>query len=156
KHVHRIAGWTGQYARPRFTAVAQRPDRIADRLLHSLRQPAELADVEVDPTHLVGLALLRDQHHFRLDDPGVANHAPARLNDGFRDGVAKMLAQRPEYGISVGFHGRHLFEVLGREAAAEIDHSERNAALRAGAENRGSRLERLVPGLRAALLGADM
>src|SRR6266849_7670796 len=67
-----------------------------------------------------------------------------------------MLAQRPEYGISVGFHGRHLLEVPGRKAAAEIDHCELNAALRAGAENRRRRLERLVPSLRATLLGADV
>src|SRR6266436_2534704 len=156
QHVHRVAGRTGHYAWPRFAAVARRADRIPDRLLHGLRQPAELADVKVDPTDLVGLALFRDQHYFRLDDPGVTDHAPARLNDGFRDGIAEMLAQRPEYGISVSLHGRHLLEVLGRKAAAEIDHGERNAALRTGAENRGSRLERLVPGLRATLLGADM
>src|SRR5260370_37453629 len=67
-----------------------------------------------------------------------------------------MLAQRPEDGISVSLHGRHLLEVLGRKAAAEIDHGERNAALRTGPENRGSRLERLVPSLGATLLGANM
>ena len=41
-------------------------------------------------------------------------------------------------------------------SAAEIDHGERNAAVRAGAEDRGRRLERLVPRLGAALLGADV
>jgi len=57
---------------------------------------------------------------------------------------------------SVGLHRRHVLEVLGREAAAEIDHAQRQPALAAFAEHGRRRGERPVPGVRVALLGADM
>src|SRR5579871_5389784 len=156
EHVHGVAGRTGQHARSGLTAVARRADGIADRLVHGLREAAELADVEIDPSDLVGLALLRNEYDFSFDDPRIADHAAARFDDGFRNGIAEMLAQRPEYGISVGLHGRHFLEVLGRKAAAEIDHGELDAAFRTGAEDRGGRLERLVPSLRTTLLRPDV
>jgi hypothetical protein len=69
---------------------------VADRLVHGFGETAELADVEIDPAHIVLVGLLRHQDDFRLDDAGIADHAAARLDDGFRDAVAEMLAQRVE------------------------------------------------------------
>ena len=67
-----------------------------------------------------------------------------------------MLAQRAEDRLAVGFELRRLAHVFGREAAAEIDHGERDAALGAGAEDRRGRGERAVPGFHIVLLRADM
>src|SRR5262245_41478944 len=46
EHVDRVAGRTRQNARGGLAAVARRPDRVADRLVNGLGEPAELADVE--------------------------------------------------------------------------------------------------------------
>ena len=51
---------------------------------------------------------------------------------------------------------RRLAHIFGREAAAEIDGGERNAALGAGAEHRRGRGQRAVPGFYVVLLRADM
>ena len=67
-----------------------------------------------------------------------------------------MPPQRAEDRRAVGFHRRHVLEVLGREAAAQIDHRQRHAALAAVAEHRGRGGERAVPGMRVALLGTDV
>ena len=75
-------------------AVSSRPrgaDRIADRLVDGLGQAMELADVEIDPAHLVLGRALGDQHHLGLDHAGIADEAAARLDDGLRNGVAKCL-----------------------------------------------------------------
>ncbi len=103
--------------------------------LGRLGEAAELADVEVDPAHLVLGRALGDQHHLGLDDPGVADQRPAGLDDGLRYGVAEMFAQRAEDGPPVGFELGRLAHVLGREAAAEVDHREIDAALGAGAKD---------------------
>jgi len=155
-HIDRVAGRTGKHAGAEPVAVARRLDRIPDRLVHRLGEPAELADVQVDPAQLVLLGLLRHEHDFRLDHAGIADHAAARLDDGLRDRVAEMLAQRPEDRTAVVLHRRHVADVLGGKPAAEIDHRQHDAALRAGAEHRRRRLQRQVPGLRAPLLRADM
>ena len=67
-----------------------------------------------------------------------------------------MLAQRAEDRLAVGFELRRLAHVTGREAAAEIDHGERDAALGAGAEDRRGRGQRAVPGFDIVLLRADV
>src|SRR4051794_26378805 len=67
-----------------------------------------------------------------------------------------MAAQRPEDRLAIAFEPRRLAHVLGRKAAAEIDHGERDAALGAGPEDRRGRGERTVPGLYVVLLRADM
>jgi hypothetical protein len=85
-----------------------------------------------------------------------ALQAAAGLDDGLRNGVAEVAAQRPEDGLAVGFQLRRLAHVFGREAAAEIDHGKRDAALGAGAEDRRRRGERTVPGLHIVLLRADV
>ena len=137
--------------------VPRGADRVADRLVHGLGEAAELADVEVDPSDLVGIrGLLRHQHHLGLDQAGIADHAAARLDDRLGDLVAEMLGQAPEDRLAVALHARHRLEVLGREAAAEIDHRQADAALRAFAEDRRRGAERPVPGLGVALLRADM
>src|SRR5512134_3255984 len=67
-----------------------------------------------------------------------------------------MPAQRAEDGLAVAFELRRLAQVLGREAAAEIDHREPDAALGAAAEDRRRRGKRAVPGFDVVLLRADM
>ena len=129
---------------------------IADRLVHGLGQPAELADVEIDPAQGIVLLLARDQHDLGLDDAGVADHAAAGLDDGLGDAVAEVLAQRRGDRPPIGLHHRNLLQVLGREAAAEIDHAQADAALGQRAEDRGRGGERTVPGVRVGLLRADM
>ena len=70
--------------------------------------------------------------------------------------LPKCLPQRAEDRRAVGLHRRHVLQVLGRETAAQIDHRQRHAALAAVAEHRGRRGERPVPGMRVALLRADV
>src|SRR5450759_1313808 len=142
QHVGRVAGRAGQHARAHGVGVPRRADRVADRLVHGLGQAAELADIEIDPAHVVFLALLGDEHDLAFDHAGIADHAAARLDDGLRDAVAEVLAQRLEDRRAVGFHRRHVLQVLGREAAAQIDHVERHAALAALLEHRRRRSER--------------
>src|ERR1700733_14466469 len=76
--------------------VVFRPDRIADHLVLRFGETVEPADVEVDPALLVLVRLLRDQHHFGLDDSRVAHHAAAWLDDRLRNLVAEVSAWRPE------------------------------------------------------------
>src|SRR4051794_16801080 len=71
QHVHRIAGRACEDARRHLRAVVRGTNRVADRLVHGLGEAAELADVEIDPARIVLVALLRDQHHFGLDDPRI-------------------------------------------------------------------------------------
>src|SRR6476620_10993027 len=106
-------------------ASAQGADRIADRFVHRLGEAAELADVEVDPAHVIVLALLGDEHDLGLDHAGIADHAAARLDDGLWDAVAEMPPQRAEDRRAVGLHRRHVLEVLGRKSAAQINHRQR-------------------------------
>src|SRR5262249_36104657 len=80
----------------------------------------------------------------------------ARLDDGFRDGIAEVTAQRAEDRLAVALELWRLAQILGREAAAEVHHVERDAALRTGAEDRRRRGERAIPGLAIVLLRADM
>src|SRR5712691_7438051 len=96
QHVDRIAGRPGEHAGRERVAVARGPDRIADHLIRGLGEPAELAEVEIDPAHGIGLALAGDQHDLRLDDPGIADQAAARLDDRIRNTIAEMLAERAE------------------------------------------------------------
>src|SRR5205823_10072088 len=137
-------------------AVMGRADGIANRLVHRLGEPAELADIEIDPPHIVLVALLRDQNDLRLDDAGVADHAAARLDDGLRDLVAEVLAQRAEDRPAVLHDRRHVLEVLGRESAAHVDHRQVDAALGAVTEYGRGHCQCAVPRLHLALLRADM
>src|SRR5262249_10347785 len=118
--------------------------------------PAELADVEIDPAHIVFCALFGDQHDFCLDHAGIADHAAAWLDDGLRDAVAEMLTQCLEDRRTVGLHRRDILQVLGWESATQIDHRELNAALATFPEHGRRRSERPVPGMLVALLRADM
>ncbi len=67
-----------------------------------------------------------------------------------------MLGQRPEDRVAVALHPGHRLQVLGREAAAEVDHRQEDAPLGALAEDRGGRGQRPVPRLGVALLRADV
>src|SRR5262245_66501751 len=116
-------------------------------LVHGLTDPMELANIEIDPAHLVFGAALGDQHHLGLDHAGIANEAAAGLHDRLRDGVAEVTAQRAEDRLAVRLELRGLAHIAGREAAAEIDHGEIDPALAAAAEDRGRGGERPVPGL---------
>ena len=116
----------------------------------------ELADIEIDPAHLVLGGTLGDQHHLGLDHAGIADQAAPRLHDGLGDLVAEMPAQRAEDRLAVALELRRLAQIFRRKAAAEIDHVQRDAALGATAEDRGGRSERAVPGLDIVLLRADM
>src|SRR5208282_3578180 len=87
---------------------------------------------------------------------GVADHAAAWLDDRLRDAVAEMATQRAKNRLAVGSDARDVLEIAGREAAAEIDHLELDAALGEIAEDRGGDPERPVPHARVALLRADV
>src|SRR6202035_5945326 len=91
----------GDDARRGLVAIFRGADRIADRFADGLGETVEFADVEIDPAHLVLGAALGDQHHFGLDDAGIADQAAARLDDGVRQIVAKVLAQRLEDRLAV-------------------------------------------------------
>src|SRR5205823_6972446 len=119
-------------------------------------EAAELADVEIHPAHIVLVAFPGDQNDFGLDDAGIADHAAARLDDGLRDLVAEMLAQRSEDRPAVLHDRRDILEVLGRKSAAHVDHREIDAALGAVAEHGRGHRQRAVPRLHLALLRADM
>src|SRR5215510_7385338 len=151
-----VAGRSRQHAGCQGVAVPRGADWIANRLVHGLGETAETADVEIDPTDIVFLALIGYKHDLSLNGAGTADHAAARLDDRLRDAVAEMLAQRLEDGRAVGFHRRHVLQVLGREAAAEVDYGEIDAALTAFPEYRRRRRKRTVPGMLVALLGSDM
>src|SRR5882672_9930577 len=109
-------------------------DGVADRLVHRLGETAELADVEIYPAHLVLVALPGDQDDFGLDDAGIADHAASRLDDGLRDLVAEVLAQRTEDRPAVLHDRRNVLEVFCRESAAHVDPGQVDAALRAVTE----------------------
>src|SRR5262249_12436103 len=129
EHIDRIAGRAGNDARRGFVAIMWRADRITDRLADGLGETVELADVEIDPTDLVFRVALCDQHHFGLDDAGIADQAAAGLDECIRQVIAKVLAQRLEDRLAVGFELRRLAHIARRKPAAEIDDGERNAAL---------------------------
>src|SRR5947209_7293751 len=74
--------------------VESSADGVADHLVHRLGEAVELADIEIDPALRLAARLLRNQHDLRLDNPGVADHAAAGLDDRLRDAVAEMPAQR--------------------------------------------------------------
>src|SRR4029077_19351051 len=102
------------------------------------------------------VALLCDEYHLGLDDPGIADHAASRLDDRFGNRIAEVLAQRAEDRRAVSFHRRHVLQVFGREAAAEVDHRQVYATLATLAEDRRGARERTVPGMLVALLRADV
>src|SRR5439155_16509213 len=120
----RVTGRAGDDAGRGLVAVVRGPDRVADRLVDGLGEAVKLADVEIDPAHLVLGAAPGDQYDLGLDHAGVADEPAARLHNGLRDGIAKMPPQRAEDGFAVGFELRSLAHIAGREAAAEIDHGE--------------------------------
>ena len=70
--------------------------------------------------------------------------------------LPKCLRSALKIAVAVGFHRRHVLQVLGREAAAEVDHRQVHAALAALLEHGRRRGERPVPGMLVALLRADM
>src|SRR6476646_8482651 len=156
QHVGAVAGRAGEHARGHVRAVMRGADGVTDRLVHGLGQTAELADVQVHPAHLVLVALLRDEHDLGFDDAGVAHHAATRLDDGLRNLVAEVLAQRAEDRAAVGHDRRHVLQVLGRETPAHVDHGQVDAALGAVAEYLRGHRQRTVPRLHLALLRADM
>src|SRR5580658_6232587 len=155
EHVGRIAGRSCKHAWAEL-AIARSSDGIADRLVYGFGKAAEFADVEIDPAHVVVLALLRDEHDLGLDRTGIADQPAARLDNSLWDAVAEMAPQRAEDRRAVGFHRRHVLEVLGRKTAAQVDHRQRHAALAAFAEYSRRGCERPVPGMRVTLLGADV
>src|ERR1700683_125453 len=67
-----------------------------------------------------------------------------------------MLAQRAEDRLAVGLKLGRLADVARREAAAEIDNRQGDAALGAGPEDSCRRGERPVPGFDIVLLRTDM
>src|SRR5207245_3039533 len=146
----------GDDARRQLRAVLPGPDRVTDRFLDRLGEPVELADVEIHPAHRILRRALGDQHHYGLDDAGVADETAAGLDDGCRNAVAEVPAQRTEDRLAVGVELGRLARVARREAAAEVDHGERDAALGAGAEDRRGRRQRPVPGFHVVLLRADV
>ena len=97
----------------------RRADRVADRFVHRLGEAAELADVEIDPTHRVFLALLRDENDFRFDDACVTHHAAARLDNRFRQAVAEMPRESAEDRIAIGFDARDGLQIAGGETATD-------------------------------------
>src|SRR5262249_47088455 len=147
-----VAGRSGKDARPDLVPIPRRANGITDGFVQRLSQAAEPPNVQIDPARLVLVPLLRDETHLRLDHAGVADQTATGLDDSFWDAISEVLAQCAKDGATVGLDRWNFAYVLGREAAAEIHHGKIDAAIRAGAEDRGRRLQRLVPCLGTALL----
>ena len=135
----------------------RRADRIADRLVDRLGETVELADVEIDPAHLVlGDAWRSARLRSRCTPALPTRPRPGSMMvSGMR--VAEMLAQRAEDRLAVGLQ---LSDVLRRYFAGKppprltIDSvMPRSAQLAEDGRRRG---ERPVPGLDVALLRADV
>src|ERR1019366_9906616 len=156
KHIDGVATRSGNHARLGGLAIESGPDWIADHLVHRLGEAVELADVEIDPLHLVVVRLPGDQHDFRLNDARIADHPAPRLDYRFGDAVAEMTAQRLEYRLPISLHRRHVLQIFRWEAAAKIDHLQVDPALRQVAEDRSRRFQRAIPHARIALLRADV
>jgi len=103
---------------------------------------------------IVGLA--RDENDFRLDHPRIANHAAARLDDGLRDLVAEVLAQRRVDCLAVFFSGGNVAKILGRETAAHIDHLQVDALLGKRGENALGIANGCIPCVEVHHLRTDM
>src|SRR6202012_4502266 len=84
------------------------------------------------------------------------DHAASRLDDGLRDLVAEMLAQRTEDRPAVLHDRRNVLEVPGRESTAHVDHGKVDSPLGAVAKHLGSHRQSAVPSLHLALLRADV
>src|SRR6516165_6388590 len=145
KDVGTVAGRSGKDARPDLVPIPRCANGITDGFVQRLSEAAEPPDVQIDPARLVLSALLRNENHFGLDHASVADQTATGLDDSFRDAISEMLAQCAKDGTAVGLNRSNFAHVLGREAAAEIDHGKIDAAIRARAEDRGRRLQRLVP-----------
>src|SRR6516165_683722 len=128
--------------------LVQHVGRVAGRL----GEPAELADIEIDPAHIVFFALFGDEDDFRLDHAGIPDHAAAGFDDGLRDAVTEMLAQGLEDRRAVGLNRRDVLQIFGRKPATEIDHGELDTPLATFPEHGCRRSERPVPGMLVALL----
>ena len=70
---------------------------------------------------------LGDQDDFRLNDARVADQTPARLQYHLRHLIAEMLVHRRHDGIAIACHCRHVVEIAGRQAPAEVDQFQRHA-----------------------------
>src|SRR4249920_3215717 len=100
QHVGRVTGRAREHTRCQRVAVPRGADRVADRLVHGFGETAEFADVEIDPADIVLFALLGDEDNLGFDGARIADQATARLDDGLRNPVAEVLAQRLEDRVS--------------------------------------------------------
>ena len=93
---------------------------VADRLVHGLGEPGELADVEEDPARQVVLVLPRDEQHLGDDHPRLGDEAAAGLGHHL-DLLAEAVAHHAHHlgGIVLGRRQRQAVE--GREAAADVE-----------------------------------
>ena len=99
---------------------------------------------------------LGDKDDFRLNDARVADQTPARLQYHFRHLIAEMLVHRRHDGVAVACRCRHVVEIAGRQAPAEVDQFQRHAFSVKSVEERGRFGNRGIPLLRVRLLRADM
>ncbi len=136
--------------------IALGHELIADRLVHGFGETAELADIEIDPTHAVGVVLAGDQHHLGLDDPGLGGHVAPGLDDDARQLGPEVLAQGGENPLGDGSDVGHVLAIANREPAAEIDQVQSDAGVLDRREDLGGAGNRRVPLRRIGLLRADV
>src|SRR6516165_1550949 len=72
ENVRRVAARAGHNAGGERLAVPRGADRVTNRLVHGLGEAAKLANIEIDPAHVIALALPGNEHHLGLDRAGIA------------------------------------------------------------------------------------
>src|SRR6478672_5450282 len=153
EHVGAVAGRPREDTGSGRAAVGAGLDAVADRLLEGLDQTGEDAGVEVDPP---AVAAFDHAHHGRHEGAGVADHGPPGLGDGPRSVFAEGLPQLVLDDGAVCGERRDVALVPRGEPAAEVEQPRGEPVGAYRLEHGGSGGDRAAPGVRVALLGADV
>src|SRR5712671_1835722 len=155
KNIGAVAGRPGQDYRSQRPGAPGRLDAVFDALPDRLGEAVELADIEINPA-LAAIALVGDQHHLALDQPGVADQGAAGLDDDFRQIVAEMPGQRRRHRLGVLLDSRDRAAVARRKAAADIDHAQVDVGFGEQGEHARGGADRAIPLAEVGLLRADV
>lgn len=158
-NIHTVAGGAGQnnLARLRLRPVLQGNDRILDRLAERLDQAVELARIAIHPAVERGIVLAGNKHHLRHQNARIPDQRAAGFQHDHREVRAEVLGQIAGNlgGVFRKIVGR--LRIGGREAAAHIDHLQRNAFFLLKGGHQVLRLgDGVVPLPDIALLAADV
>ena len=154
--VHAVAGGARQDDLFDGVAFAVDEDGVLDRFVDGLDEAAEFAHVEVDPAVLVELGLLGDENHFADQDAGVADEGASRLDENFGGVVSEIVLQEAGDLLTVELDVLGGGDVVGGEAAAEIEHAQMNALFGQRIEEVAAGGDGVVPLADVTLLRADV